>query len=87
MRSVLSKAALSIALTAVAALGADNTLGTWKLNVARSKLASNPFPLKALTVVREASGDGAKVTSTGNGLMAPRSTPATRPSTMARNLQ
>src|SRR3954468_6238731 len=65
MRSLLYRAALSVALTAVAALGADNTLGTWKLNVAKSKLASNPSPLKTLTIVREASGDGVKVTSTG----------------------
>src|SRR3954451_4783857 len=65
MRSLLYRAALSIALTAFAAFGADNTLGTWKLNVAKSKLASNPSPLKALTAVREASGDGVKVTNTG----------------------
>jgi hypothetical protein len=65
MRTIFVKAILFIVIV-IAAFGAnDNTLGTWKLNTAKSKLAANPSPLKNLTVVREASGDGVKVSNTG----------------------
>jgi hypothetical protein len=65
MRKVLSKMLLAVAVTTIAALGADNTLGTWKLNVGKSKLAPAPSPIKSLIVVREASDGGVKVTTTG----------------------
>jgi len=65
MRTILSKALVAFALTGVAALAADNTLGTWKLNVARSKYTPAPLPIKSLTVVREASDGGVKQTTTG----------------------
>jgi hypothetical protein len=45
--------------------GADNSLGTWKLITEKSKYTPAPFPIKGLTVVREASGGAAKVTTTG----------------------
>ena len=46
------------------AFGADNSLGTWKLNMDKSKF--NPAaPVKSLTQTREASDGGVKVTITG----------------------
>jgi hypothetical protein len=65
MRTILTRAFIALAITTVAAFGADNTLGTWKLNVAASKYTPAPFPLKSLTTVREASSGGVKVTNTG----------------------
>src|SRR5690349_19376417 len=65
MRTVLFKAALGLAITVVAAFGADNSLGTWKLDVAKSKYAPAPMPLKALNITREASDGGVKVSITG----------------------
>ena len=43
----------------------DNSLGTWKLNLEKSKDTPAPFPVKSLTSKREASGGGIKVTTTG----------------------
>ncbi|HUS05521.1 MAG TPA: hypothetical protein VMZ52_04465 [Bryobacteraceae bacterium] len=61
-------ATLIIALAA-AALGmqaADNTLGTWKRNIEKTTSTPAPKnPVTSLTVVREASDGGVKVTSTG----------------------
>src|SRR5437773_7185020 len=37
MRTFLSKAFLAFAITTVATFAADNTIGTWKLNVEKSK--------------------------------------------------
>ena len=65
MRTILRKALVAFAITSVAALAADNTLGTWKLNVAKSKYTPAPLPIKSLTVVREASEGGVKQTTTG----------------------
>ena len=66
MRIFLTKAFLALAITTVAAFGADNTIGTWKLNVEKSKYTPAPMPLKSLTVTREASDGGVKVTATGD---------------------
>jgi hypothetical protein len=65
MRNFLTKAFLALAITTVAAFGADNTIGTWKLNVEKSKYSPAPMPLKSLTVTRESSDGGTKVTATG----------------------
>ena len=65
MRTILSKALVAFAITSVAALAADNTLGTWKLNVAKSTYTPGPMPIKSLTVIREASDGGVKQTTTG----------------------
>src|SRR5215472_35394 len=65
MRTILSKALVAFAITSVAALGADNTLGTWKLNVAKSTYTPGPMPIKSLTVTREASDGGVKHTTKG----------------------
>jgi len=56
---------LVFALAASAAFGADNSLGTWKLNTDRSKTSSSQLPIKSLTTIREASDGGVKVTNTG----------------------
>lgn len=65
MRSTISKALAALAITAIAAFAADNSLGTWKLNLDKSKFGPGPMPVKSLTVVREASDGGVKVTITG----------------------
>jgi hypothetical protein len=65
MRTILSNALIALAITTSAAFGADNTLGTWKLNVAESKYTPAPLPIKSLTVMREASEGGVKQTTTG----------------------
>jgi hypothetical protein len=65
MRTLLTKALIALAITSVAALGADNTLGTWKLNVANSKYTGAPMPVKSVTVTIEASDGGVKQTTTG----------------------
>jgi hypothetical protein len=65
MRTILTKALIALAITTVAAFGADNTLGTWKLDVAKAKYTPAPMPIKSLTVTREASDGGVKVTITG----------------------
>ena len=65
MRTSLIKAFLGLAITTIAALGTDNTIGTWKLNVEKSKYSPAPMPVKTLTVTRESSDGGVKVTATG----------------------
>jgi hypothetical protein len=65
MRTILAKALIALAITTTAALGADNSIGTWKLNVEKSKYGPAPMPVKSLTSTREASDGGVKVTNTG----------------------
>src|SRR5215472_8960072 len=65
MRTILGKALLAFVITTVATFCADNTLGTWKLNGAKSKYTPAPLPIKSLTVVRDASDGGVKQTTTG----------------------
>src|ERR1700732_5121066 len=60
----LKKLTLVVVLTAVGAFAADNPLGTWKLNMEKSKF-SPAAPVKSLTSTREASDGGVKITSTG----------------------
>ena len=65
MRRMFSRFLAVFAITAVIAFGADNSIGTWKVNVAESKYTPAPFPVKTLTSVREAVPGGVKVTNTG----------------------
>lgn len=66
MRKIFSLALTVLAIaSATTAFGADNSLGTWNVNVEKSKYTPGPFPLKSLTSVREAAPDGVKVTNTG----------------------
>jgi hypothetical protein len=64
MRSIFTKSVLCVAITVVAVFAADNSLGTWKLNMEKSKFTPSA-PVKSLTSTREASADGIKVTTTG----------------------
>src|SRR3954451_20815885 len=63
MKSSL-RIALATAAFAAVAFCADNTLGTWKLNPDKSKPAQQP-KLTSLTLVRETTADGVKVTGKG----------------------
>ena len=66
MRKTLSLALFALAITTtLSAWGADNSLGTWKANTAKSKYTPAPWPVKSLTVTREAAPGGVKVTNTG----------------------
>src|SRR5271166_3858891 len=66
MRKILTLALAVLAVAApMVALEADNSFGTWKANVTASKYTPAPWPVKTLTVVREAVPGGVKVTNTG----------------------
>ena len=65
MPTTLTKALIALAITTAAAFGADNTIGTWKLDVAKSKYTPAPLPIKSLTATREASNGGVKQTTSG----------------------
>jgi hypothetical protein len=65
MTRLVNIALFALAITTVTAFGADNSLGTWKLNVEKSKYTPAPFPIKSLTTVREAFDGGVKVTTIG----------------------
>ena len=61
LRKIFSLVSIVLTLTSpLAALGADNSLGTWKVNVAASKYTPAPWPVKTLTAVREAVPGGVK---------------------------
>jgi hypothetical protein len=53
-----------IVLSGSVLLAAENWLGTWKLNTAKSKYSPGPAP-KSLTLKFEATADGIKLTSDG----------------------
>ncbi len=55
-----------VVFSAIGLFGADNSIGTWKRNVAKTK-ATPPAtnPITSLTMVREASDGGVKSTATG----------------------
>jgi len=55
---------VGVAITAIGAFAADNSLGTWKLNMEKSKFSPSA-PVKNLTTTREASDGGLKATTTG----------------------
>ena len=66
-KMILNLLAVLIALVATAAvvLGADNTLGTWKYNTAKSKRAPGVAAIKELIITREANDGGVKITAKG----------------------
>ena len=64
MRKILTQIALAAVVTATGALAADNSLGTWKLNIERSRFSPST-PVKSLTTTREEAGRGIKVTTAG----------------------
>src|SRR5512141_719024 len=64
MQRIVAKLLVGMAITAIGMFGADSSLGTWKLNVAKSKTISTN-PIKSRTDVYEATADGGvKVTRT-----------------------
>jgi hypothetical protein len=66
MKRLLTFALATLVITSTAAaFGADNSLGTWKLNADKSKYTPGPLPVKTITSVREAADNGVKVTNTG----------------------
>ena len=66
MRRIFSLALIVLAISsAAAAFGADNSLGTWKVNIEKTKHTPAPWPVKTVTAVREAVPGGVKVTNTG----------------------
>ena len=58
---------LTLALFATAAItfAADDTLGTWKYDTAKSKGAPGVSPISSLTVTREAIDGGVRITAKG----------------------
>ena len=66
MRNILTKAFIGLAIMSIGMFGANNSIGTWKMNVAKSKSTpADSNPIKSLTLVREAIDGGVKVTGTG----------------------
>jgi len=66
MRNVLLKLFIGLAITSIGMFGDDNSIGTWKRNIEKSKATPpNPNPITSLTIVHEAVDGGAKVTVTG----------------------
>jgi hypothetical protein len=65
MRNFVARLFVVMAIAAVGAFGADNSVGTWKYNAAKSKTTSTK-KIKSRIEVREATPDGGiKVTRTG----------------------
>ncbi len=64
MRGTAARLAIGMAITAIVMFAADNSVGTWKFNPAKSKTTS-ASQMKGRTDVREATPDGGvKVTRT-----------------------
>jgi hypothetical protein len=64
MRIVLRTMFAMLAIASFA-FGADNTLGTWKYNTAKSTQARGISPITALTTTWEAASGGVKITAKG----------------------
>src|SRR4030081_1413967 len=66
MRNVLAKTFIGLAITCLSLFGADNSIGIWKRNVARSTLTpAPPNPITSLTIVHAPIDGGVNVTVTG----------------------
>jgi hypothetical protein len=66
MRNIIAKLMVGVAITTIGMYGADNSIGTWKRDVAKS--TSTPpatNPITSLTIVLEAVDGGVKETVTG----------------------
>ena len=59
MQRIFVRLAMAVTITAIGMFGADNSLGTWKRNVAKSK-STPPSTIKSVTLVNEASDGGVK---------------------------
>lgn len=66
MPNIVAKLVIGLAITAIGIFAADNSIGTWKRNIEKSKSKTPvPNPYKSQTTVREAVDGGVKVTSVG----------------------
>jgi hypothetical protein len=66
MQNVVIKLALGISLAALSSFGADNSIGTWKRNIEKSKSTpQSANPIKSLTLKYEPVEGGSKLTATG----------------------
>src|SRR5205807_219946 len=66
MRNVVTKVVVGMAIAAIGMFGADNSIGTWKRNIAKSKgTGAVASPIKSLTLVYEPAEGGSKLTATG----------------------
>ena len=63
MKNNVAKLVIAAAIASVAMFAADNTVGTWRYNAAKSK-STSVNPIKSQTDVREATDGGAKLTRT-----------------------
>src|SRR5215475_4253683 len=66
MRKTLALTFAFVLASTMAAFAADNTLGTWKFNAAKSKAAAGVSPISELTLTREARDGGVTVTAKGH---------------------
>jgi hypothetical protein len=65
MRNIVTRICIGAAITAIGLFGADLSIGTWKLNVAKST-TTDKNPYVSMTDVRQATPDGGvKLTRTG----------------------
>jgi hypothetical protein len=64
MKRVLRMMLVVFAMAAIA-LGADNTIGSWKYNAGKSKPAPGVPPITSLDLTREAADGGVKITAKG----------------------
>jgi hypothetical protein len=66
MRNIAAKLVIGVAITTIGMYGADNSIGTWKRNVAKSTSTTpSTNPITSLTMVLEAVDGGVKETVTG----------------------
>lgn len=65
MRRLLILVLVMAITSAATAFSADNSIGTWKVNLEKTKYTPAPFPVKSATQIREVAPGGVKVTNTG----------------------
>src|SRR5579862_5461953 len=68
MQNILAKLVIGVAITSTWMFGADNSIGTWKRDMEKSKTtppSSNPNPLTSLSVKWEAVDGGVRQTTNG----------------------
>jgi hypothetical protein len=66
MRNIVAKLVIGVAITTIGMFGADNSIGTWKRNVAKSVTTPpGTNPMKILTLTNAAFDGWIKVVATG----------------------
>ncbi len=65
MQNMFTRVLVVSAIATVSAFCADSSIGTWKVNMEKSKYTPAPWTVKNLTAVREAAPGGVKVTVSG----------------------